>query len=89
MPPSVPDISPAAVIDLLHEQQIVDPSEPLTPESDLFAAGLDSLALMQLLHHAEQRFRVRLPAAAMTKEKFATVSALAAFLSAQPRTVAA
>jgi acyl carrier protein len=78
------DISPTVLIDLLTEQEIVDTSEPLTPESDLFACGLDSLAMMQLLLHLEQRFKVRIALKDMTRERFSTATNLAAYLSGQP-----
>jgi acyl carrier protein len=81
----VADISPSALIDLLTEQEIVDTTDPLTPESDLFACGLDSLAMMQLLLHLEQRFKVHVALTDMTRERFATATALAAFLSCQTR----
>ncbi|MDZ4287109.1 MAG: acyl carrier protein [Prosthecobacter sp.] len=86
MPPA--DISPATVIALLIEQQIVDPSDPLTPESDLFACGMDSLAMMQLLLHLERDFAVRISPEEMTRERFATAAALAAWLSTRKRTSA-
>jgi len=82
------DISAASVIDLLTEQQIIDISEPLTPEADLFACGLDSLAMMQLLLHLEQRFNVQVSPTEMTRERFATASTLAAYLANQPRAAA-
>ena len=34
------------VIDLLLTEQILEPQEPITPEADLFALGLDSMALL-------------------------------------------
>ena len=42
-------ISPAAVIELLTTEHILEPQEPLTPDTDLFSMGLDSMAMMQLL----------------------------------------
>lgn len=84
----VADISPTALIDLLTEQEILDTTDPLTPECDLFARGLDSLAMMQLLLHLEQRFKVHVAPTDMTRERFATASALAAYLSGQTRAAA-
>lgn len=84
----VADISPAALIDLLTEQEIVDTTDPLTADSDLFACGLDSLAMMQLLLHLEQRFKVTIALTDMTRERFATAAALATYLSGQSRATA-
>ena len=76
-------ITPEAVIDLLEEQQIIEAQEPLTASTDLFAHGLDSMAMMQLLLHIEDRFGVEVTAADMTREHFQSAAAMAAFLSAK------
>ncbi len=83
-----PLISPDDVITLLLQEQIIESPEPLTSETDLFACGLDSMALMQLLLHVEQRFQVQVPAAEMKRESFATAAKLADFLSSQCRAAA-
>ncbi len=85
--PEVP-ISPAAVIELLTAEHILEPQEPLTPESDLFSMGLDSMAMMQLLLQIEERFRLTINPAEMTRERFATASALAGFLGEKRRLAA-
>ena len=77
-------LSPQAVLALILNEHLVEASEPLTTDSDLFACGLDSLAMMQLLLHLERRFDVRLPPAEMTRERFATAASLAAWVAAQP-----
>ncbi len=74
-------ITPAAVLDLIVEQQIVESPEPLTEQSDLFALGLDSMAMMQLLLHIEDRFGVAVQPGEMTRERFATAAALGTFLA--------
>ena len=73
-------ITPAAILDLIVEQQIVESSEPLTPTTDLFGLGLDSMAMMQLLLHLEDRFGVEVTPAEMTRDRFQTATALAGFL---------
>lgn len=73
-------ISPDAVIDLLVSEHILEPQEPLQPDADLFAMGLDSMAMMQLLLQIEERFRLAVNPAEMTRDRFATANALAAFL---------
>ena len=77
----MPDISPHAVIALIVEHQIVETTEPLTPESDLFSLGLDSLATMQLMLHLERQFGVRIAPSEMTRNHFATATVLARWLS--------
>jgi acyl carrier protein len=78
------DISPSAVLALIQEQHIVEAEEPLTTDSDLFAWGLDSLAMMQLLLHLEQQFGRRLSPEGLTRDHFTTATTLAAWVSAQP-----
>ncbi len=73
-------ISPAAVIALLTSEHILEPQEHLTPDTDLFSMGLDSMAMMQLLLQIEEHFRLTVSPAEMTRERFATASALASFL---------
>ncbi len=78
--PEVP-ISPPAIIELLTAEHILEPQEPLTPDTDLFSMGLDSMALMQLLLQIEEHFRLTINPAEMTRERFATAAALADFLA--------
>lgn len=82
------DIPPQAVLTLITEQHIVDTTEPLAADTDLFACGLDSLAMMQLMLHLENRFAVRIPPAEMTRERFASAEALAAWMTRLTRSAA-
>ncbi|TDU81559.1 acyl carrier protein [Prosthecobacter fusiformis] len=77
----MPDISPDAVIALILEHHIVETNEPLTPDSDLFSRGLDSLAMMQLMLQLERQFGVRISPSEMTRNHFATATVLATWLS--------
>lgn len=77
-------ITTDAVLALLDEQAIVEAEEPLAADTDLFACGLDSLALMRLIVAAEQAFGRRLPPAEITRARCATASALAAWLDSLP-----
>ncbi len=77
----MPAISPEAVITLITQHQIVETSEALTPDVDLFAQGLDSMAMMQLMLHLEREFSVRISPAEMTRNHFATARVLASWLS--------
>ena len=75
------DITPAAVLNLIVEQQIIETSVPVEPDTDLFALGLDSMAMMQLLLHIEDRFGISVSAREMTRDRFASANALATFLT--------
>ena len=85
--PEVP-ITPNAVLELLTVEHILEPQEPLTQESDLFSMGLDSMAMMQLLLLIEERFRLTIHPAEMTRERFASATALASFLGEKRRLAA-
>lgn len=85
--PEVP-ITPAAVIELLTAEHILEPQEPITPDTDLFSMGLDSMAMMQLLLQIEERFRLTINPAEMTRDRFATATALAGFLGEKRRLAA-
>ena len=74
-------ITPEAVLELIVEQQIVESPEPLTTTTDLFGQGLDSMAMMQLLLHLEDRFGLEVTPAEMTRDRFQTATALAGFLA--------
>lgn len=56
----------------------------LTANSDLEAAGLDSLALVGLLVAVEDRYGVTIPDELLSRETFASPAALWSVLSAQP-----
>ncbi|WP_395743696.1 phosphopantetheine-binding protein [Prosthecobacter sp.] len=81
-------ITPAAVIELLTAEHILEPQEPLAPDTDLFSMGLDSMAMMQLLLQIEERFRLTINPAEMTRDRFATARALAGFLGEKRRLAA-
>ena len=46
-------------------------------EDDLFEAGLDSMAIMQLLLLIEENFGVDIPASELSRENFSTAKAIA------------
>jgi acyl carrier protein len=57
--------------------EILETDPDFNEHTDLFAAGLDSMATMQLVIRLEQNFRIKLPAGKMTKENFSSAAALA------------
>jgi acyl carrier protein len=70
-------LSADSVISLLSEHELLEASEPVHPDSDLFALGLDSLAMMQLLLHLEREWQITIPVAEITRERFSTPKHLA------------
>ena len=64
----------------LVREKLCDGGEPMTVETDLFAAGLDSMGIMQLMISIEERFGVRVPEASVTRENFSTASSLASLV---------
>jgi acyl carrier protein len=66
---------------LLLRTEILDTTEVLTPRNDLFAAGLDSMGIMQLLLAIEDRFGVAIDPADLSRENFSTVEKIAALIT--------
>ena len=69
------------VIDLILQNQILEVQEALLPESDLFALGLDSLAVMQLLLVLETAVERPLPQAEVSRRHLCTPESIAAWIS--------
>ena len=65
----------------LIRTEILDTAEPLTPRSDLFAAGLDSMGIMQLLLAIEDRFGVAMDPADLSRENFSTAEKISALVA--------
>ena len=61
--------------------EILDTTEVLTPPSDLFAAGLDSMGIMQLLLTIEDRFGVAIDPADLSRANFSTAAKIAALIA--------
>ena len=54
-------------------------------EADLFALGLDSLRVLELLLLIEEQLRVKLPDHEVAEERLASVAALTAWVESQPQ----
>ncbi len=78
-------ILPTAVIELLTSRHILEPQEPISEGTDLFSLGLDSMAMMQLILQIEEHFHLSIHPGEMTRERFGTANALAAFLEEKRR----
>lgn len=65
------------------QDEILGSPEPLTPDSDLFEAGLDSMAIMQLLLHIEEHFQINLEPVDLSRENFRTATKIAALITSK------
>lgn len=61
-------------------ERFFERSYPVTLQTDLFAAGLDSMGIMQLVVLLEEKWGVALHSEDITKENFTTLSSLAALM---------
>ena len=61
----------------LIRTDILDTHQALGPQSDLFAAGLDSMGIMQLLLAIEDRFGVAIDPADLSRDNFSTAEKIA------------
>ena len=59
-------------------RDIFSPETGVTPETDLVAAGFDSMSLVKTLLHVETKFGKWIPESEITNEALASVRALAA-----------
>ena len=66
--------------DLIQDNVLECPGG-LTPQSDLFEHGLDSMAIMQLLLLIEEKYGFMPPASDLTRDNFTTPEDLARLLS--------
>lgn len=64
------------LIGILRDQ-ILDTAEPIDAESDLFAAGLDSMGIMQLILAIEDQFDTDIDPSELSRDNFATPSRIA------------
>lgn len=57
-------------------EEVFDPSTNLKINTNLPEAGLDSLALLRLLHFVEEKINVRIPESEITQEHISTIGNL-------------
>ena len=60
----------------LIDGQLIELHAGFGPEEDLFEAGLDSMAIMQLLLILEEEFGVVIPMGEVTRDNFHTTTAI-------------
>lgn len=71
-----PSPTPDRIRELI-DGQLVELPPSFGPEEDLFAAGLDSMAIMQLLLILEEEFGTAVPMGEVTRDNFHTTSSIA------------
>lgn len=62
---------------LMESGRLAVPIETLEDHSDLFAAGLDSLAIVNVLMSIEERFDIELPDELLSRRSFSSIATLA------------
>lgn len=75
--------TPVELIDWLNDEGVLELDWDFPEDGDLFAAGLDSMAVMQLVVAVEYRFEVELGPEDLTKANLATPTTLAALIAAR------
>ena len=75
--------TPTELIDWLNDEGVMELEWDFPEDGDLFAAGLDSMAVMQLVVAVEDRFGVELGPEELTKTNLATPTALAALIASK------
>lgn len=75
--------NPVELIDWLNDEGVLELDWDFPEDGDLFAAGLDSMAVMQLVVAVEDRFEVELGPDDLTKANLATPTTLAALIAAK------
>lgn len=70
---------------VMVQEQLMEPDEGEELEStdNLFEAGLDSMALMQLLLMIQDRFAVTIPASELNRKNISTVRSIALMIQKQ------
>jgi len=66
---------------LAQSGRLAVPVESLSDEADLFAAGLDSLAIVNVLMSIEDRFDIELPDELLSRRSFSSIATLTRVVS--------
>ena len=75
--------SPTELIDWLNGEGLLELDWDFPEDGDLFAAGLDSMAVMQLVVAVEDEYGVELTPDDLTRANLATPATLAALIAAK------
>ena len=66
---------------LAQNGRLAVPVDSLAEDADLFAAGLDSLAMVNVLMSIEEHFDIELPDEFLSRRTFASIDAIARVVS--------
>lgn len=75
--------NPTDLIDWMNAEGLLELDWDFPEDGDLFAAGLDSTAVLQLVVAVEDEYGVELTPADLSRENLATPASLAALISAK------
>jgi acyl carrier protein len=73
--------TPVELIDWLNDEGVMELDWDFPEDGDLIAAGMDSMAVMQLVVAVEDRYGIELALEDLTKEHLATPLTLAALIA--------
>jgi len=73
--------TPTELIDWLNDEGVLELDWDFPEDGSLFEAGLDSMAVMQLVVAVEDRFGIELGPEDLTKANLATPTTLAALIA--------
>lgn len=74
------EITADQLLHLIQEEELLEPGQHLLEDTDLFAQGMDSLAMMRLMILIEREFSLPVPPEEMTRERFTTAASMARWL---------
>lgn len=66
--------------------ELLDTTDPIDAESDLFAAGLDSMGIMQLILAIEDHFDTVIDPSELSRDNFATTTRIAHLIRSKQST---
>lgn len=75
--------NPTELIDWLNDEGVLELDWDFPEDGDLFGAGLDSMAVVQLVAAVEDKFGIELGPEDLTKAHLATPTTLAALIGAR------
>ncbi len=67
---------------LAQSGRLAIPVDDLSDEADLFAAGLDSLAIVNVLMDIEEHFDIELPDELLSRRSFSSIATIASVVTA-------
>jgi acyl carrier protein len=66
---------------LARSGRLAVPVDALSDDADLFSAGLDSLAIVNVLMNLEEHFDIELPDALLSRRSFASIATIASVVA--------